>query len=88
MPMQTTRLRDNLFSRLFNGVTLSPADEVKVKASLLIWSEEIIAEIGRAAITFENDDLSVVAGTFEDSTPAPISGEGLTKAGTIDGRIS
>ena len=90
MPMDATRFRDNLFNRLFNGVTLDPADDAKVKASLLIWTEEIIAEIGRAQIEFEVGDLGVGPGTFEtdEGTPVPIQGEGETQAGTIDGRIT
>jgi hypothetical protein len=88
MPMNTTRLRDNLFNRLFTGVTLDPADETKVKASLLIWAEEIIAEVGRAQIEFQTGDLGVGPGTFEDDQNNPITGEGETLAGTIDGRIT
>lgn len=88
MPMNTTRLRDNLFNRLFTGVVLNPADETKVKASLLIWAEEIIAEVGRAQIEFQAGDIGVGPGTFQDSTPAPITGEGETLAATIDGRIT
>jgi hypothetical protein len=86
--MDTTRLRDNLFSRLFVGVTLDPADETKVKASLLIWAEEIVAEVGRAQIEFEVGDIGVGPGTFEDDQNNPISGEGETLAATIDGRIT
>lgn len=88
MPMNTTRLRDNLFNRLFTGVTLDPADETKVKASLLIWAEEIIAEVGRAQIEFQAGDLGVGPGTFEDDQNNPIQGEGETLAGTIDSRIT
>jgi len=90
MPMNTTRLRDNLFNRLFSGVTLSPADAVKVKSSLLIWAEEIVAEIGRAQISFQVGDLGVSPGTFATggATPTPIVGQGASIAGTLDGRIS
>lgn len=90
MAMVTTRLRDNLFNRLFSGVTLAPADEVKVKDSLLIWSEEIIAEIGRAQIDLAAGDVSVAPGTFETSetTPVPITGQGENIAATISGGIS
>ncbi len=88
--MDTTRLRDNLFNRLFTGVVLNPADETKVKASLLIWAEEIVAEVGRAQIEFQTGDLGVGPGTFatDEGTPVPIAGEGETLVGTIDGRIS
>lgn len=90
MAMVATRLRDNLFARLFVGVTLDPADEAKVKASMLIWAEEIIAEIGRAQIEFLASDFAVDPGTFQTDEPSPVglTGQGTSTAATIDGRIT
>ncbi len=91
MPMLPTRLRDNLFNRLFSGVTLSPADQAKVTNSLLIWAEEIIAEMERADIELEAADITIDPGTFEvadgSGGSTPVTGEGVNAQGTIPGRI-
>lgn len=89
--MDPSRLRDNLFQRLFSGVVLSPADQAKVTQSLLIWAEEIVAEVKRSDLELEAADILIAPGTFviDDGNggSTPVTGEGTSKAGTVPGRV-